>query len=108
MNTMNKNILMESKNEKKYPSQEQKEQKQNTKPKMILDNKRTHRLMFITISAIISIGLLISFTVVSTIQDALAYRCSRVPDSDGGPCWYCVSDSGRHHTWLGPGCGNGS
>lgn len=67
--------------------------------------RKSHVL--ILIASMIAISLL-TLIVVSPLLEALAFKCSRVADGADGPCWYCVSTSGLHHTWLGPGCGNGS
>lgn len=64
--------------------------------------------LLILIASTITISIMLAFLVVSPMLDALAFKCSRIADSADGPCWYCVSSSGLHHTWLGSGCGNGS
>lgn len=61
----------------------------------------------IMIASMIAI-IILTLLIVSPFPDAIAFKCSKVTDGADGPCWYCVSSSGLHHTWLGSGCGNGS
>jgi hypothetical protein len=65
-----------------------------------------HRNHIVYVAGTVAIGIALLFIASAPLQEASAMKCVKQWDDPdlGGPCWYCVSSSGLHHTFLGPGC----